>query len=229
MTPLVAKVIWLIGVVGWFVIRYPHQRRSRRTPKRLRSDRTRELVLMAVSSTGLGIIPAVYVATGFPAFADYAFRPWQACGAAVFAGSLGYSAAQGPRAQLVGDARGPRAARVDHPRSYSRVRHPMYSAFWLWAIAQALLLPNWIAGPAGLVGFGTLFFLRIGREERMMLEIFGEDYRRYVERTARVRPGFFEPVPWRRTQKQAASNPRIGSRLKDRAGIELSSPAAGTR
>jgi len=28
MTPLVAKVIWLIGVVGWFIIRYPHERRA---------------------------------------------------------------------------------------------------------------------------------------------------------------------------------------------------------
>ena len=44
---------------------------------------------------------------------------------------------------------------------YRYVRHPMYSAFWLWAIAQCLLLPNWIAGPAGLVGFGTLFFGRV--------------------------------------------------------------------
>ena len=70
MTPIAAKVIWLIGVIGWFVIRYPHQRRSRRTPKRLRSDRTRELVLMAISSTGLQIIPALYAATGAPTFAD---------------------------------------------------------------------------------------------------------------------------------------------------------------
>ena len=37
--------IWAIGVVGWFVIRYPHQRRSRRTPKRVRGDRVRELIL----------------------------------------------------------------------------------------------------------------------------------------------------------------------------------------
>src|SRR2546430_6060986 len=49
---------------------------------------------------------------------------------------------------------------------YRHVRHPMYAAFFLWAIAQALLLPNWIAGPAGLVGFGTLFGLRVRREER---------------------------------------------------------------
>ncbi len=41
---------------------------------------------------------------------------------------------------------------------YRYVRHPMYTAFFMWAVAQLLLLPNWIAGPAGLVGFGILFF-----------------------------------------------------------------------
>ena len=194
MTPFIAKLIWLIGVVGWFVIRYPHQRRSRRTPKRLRSDRTRELVLMAISSTGLGIVPGVYAATGFPAFADYTFRPWQAwLGAAVFAGSLWLFRRThkdlGRNWSVTLELREQHAL-VTHG-VYSRVRHPMYSAFWLWAIAQALLLPNWIAGPAGLVGFGTLFFLRIGREEQMMLETFGDEYRRYVEHTARVLPGVF--------------------------------------
>ncbi|AHY53462.1 Isoprenylcysteine carboxyl methyltransferase [Bradyrhizobium japonicum SEMIA 5079] len=71
---------------------------------------------------------------------------------------------------------------------YRRVRHPMYSAFWLWAIAQALLLPNWIAGLAGLVGFGVLFFGRVAREERMMLQTFGDSYRDYMARTGRVFP-----------------------------------------
>lgn len=84
-------------------------------------------------------------------------------------------------------------AQSDFPNRPVRiiVRHPMYSAFWLWALAQALLLPNWIAGPAGLVGFGTLFFLRIGREERLMEETFGDDYRRYVARTGRIVPRLF--------------------------------------
>jgi len=41
MTPLAAKVIWLVGVVGWFIIRYPHDRRARRTPKLRRADRGR--------------------------------------------------------------------------------------------------------------------------------------------------------------------------------------------
>ena len=60
---------------------------------------------------------------------------------------------------------------------YRFVRHPMYSAFFAWGVAQALLLPNWIAGPAGLVGFAILFFGRVGREEQMMIEAFGDQYR----------------------------------------------------
>ena len=51
-------------------------------------------------------------------------------------------------------------------------------------VAQALLLSNWIAGCAGLAGFGILFFGRVAREERMMLEnlwrqlsrVYGEDW-----------------------------------------------------
>jgi protein-S-isoprenylcysteine O-methyltransferase Ste14 len=48
-----------------------------------------------------------------------------------------------------------------------------------------------IAGPAGLLGFGTLFALRVGREERMMEATFGEAYRAYAARTWRVVPGVF--------------------------------------
>ena len=74
---------------------------------------------------------------------------------------------------------------------YSRVRHPMYSAFWLLALAQAFLIPNWIAGLSGIVGWGILFFLRVGREERLMIDTFGDEYRDYMRRTARVLPWLY--------------------------------------
>jgi len=68
------------------------------------------------------------------------------------------------------------------------VRHPMRAAHLLWAVAQLLLLQNWIAGPAFLVASLPLYVVRIPREEEMMLEEFGEEYRRYAERTGRVVP-----------------------------------------
>lgn len=194
MTVLLAKVIWYVGVCAWYLIRLPHALRSRRLPKASRTDRVRELVLLTISFSGLFLVPATYALTGAPTFADYPFRPVQAwLGTVVFAVSLWLfylvHKELGENWSVTLEIR-KRHALVT-TGLYRRIRHPMYSAFWLWAIAQALLLPNWIAGPAGLVGFGTLFFFRIGREERMMIETFGDDYRAYMARTKRLIPGIF--------------------------------------
>ena len=86
---------------------------------------------------------------------------------------------------------------------YKQLRHPMYTAFWLMALTQALLLPNYIAGLAGLVGFGFLFFSRIGPEEAMMQEAFGEEY----TRTARA-PGASFLTSTERAALQAVSQHR---------------------
>ena len=71
---------------------------------------------------------------------------------------------------------------------YALVRHPMYTSFLLMGIGQALLLSNWIVGLAGLIGFAILFFLRVDKEEHMMLANFGPQYRAYMERTKRIIP-----------------------------------------
>jgi protein-S-isoprenylcysteine O-methyltransferase Ste14 len=51
------------------------------------------------------------------------------------------------------------------------------------------VLPNWIAGPSYLVAMALLFALRVGPEERMMLEEFGSDYEDYRKRSKRLIPG----------------------------------------
>ena len=71
---------------------------------------------------------------------------------------------------------------------YRSIRHPMYAAHWLWAIAQALLLQNWIAGLAMLAAFLPLYRLRVELEEQMMLDHFGDQYREYTARTGRIIP-----------------------------------------
>lgn len=192
MTPALAKAAYVLLAIAWYVIRYPHARRSRRTPV-IRSQRDyREIGLLVVSLTGLGIVPFVYVATGFPRFADYPFNPLQAwLGVAVACAAIAmfYAThrALGRNWSVSLDVREGHKLVTDG--IYRQVRHPMYTAFWLWALAQALLLPNWIAGLSGLVGFGILYFARVGREEQMMLDSFGDPYRVYMTRTKRI-------IPW---------------------------------
>jgi protein-S-isoprenylcysteine O-methyltransferase Ste14 len=194
MTLLVAKWIWALGCVAWFVIRYPHQRRSRKTRIALRKQTGLERILLTISFCGMAVIPMIYVVTGQPTFANYTFSPVLAwLGTVVFAASLAlfYVVHRdlGRSWSVTLELRDDHAL-ITHG-VYKWVRHPMYSAFWRWVIAQALLLPNWIAGFAGIVGFGTLYFCRVGHEEKMMLEGFGESYGQYMARTKRIIPGIY--------------------------------------
>jgi protein-S-isoprenylcysteine O-methyltransferase Ste14 len=150
-----------------------------------------ETALLLTSLTGLGLVPLGYVATAIPRFTTYSFHPLFAWLGLFFAiAALGMfhltHRALGRNWSISLDVR--ENHELVTAGIYRRVRHPMYSAFWLWAIAQALLLPNWIAGFAGLAGFAVLYFGRVAREERMMLETFGDSYRAYMARTGRVFP-----------------------------------------
>jgi protein-S-isoprenylcysteine O-methyltransferase Ste14 len=194
MTPLLAKIAFALLAFGWYVIRLPHARRSRRTPV-ARSDRgRREIALLLISLTGLGVLPLLYVATGFPRFADYHFRPAQSLlGVAVAIAALAMfyltHRALGRNWSVSLEVR--QSHKLVTEGVYRHVRHPMYTAFWLWAVAQALLLPNWVAGLSGLIGFGTLYVFRVGLEERLMVDTFGEEYRAYMARSARLVPWIF--------------------------------------
>ena len=64
----------------------------------------------------------------------------------------------------------------------------MYASFLLLAVAQGLLLPNWVAGWSALIAVATLCIVRVPREESMMCEFFGDAYRRYGLGTGAVIP-----------------------------------------
>ena len=193
-TPTIAKAAFVLLAVGWYVIRIPHVRRSRRTPIARSSRGPREITLLLISLTGLGIIPLLYIATGIPQFATYPFRPTQAfIGIVVALAALAMfhltHRALGRNWSVTLEVRKNHTLVTDGVYRY--VRHPMYTAFWLWAVAQALLLPNVVAGLSGLVGFGTLYVFRVVEEERLMIEAFGEVYRGYMARTTRLIPWIF--------------------------------------
>ena len=194
MNQTVAAIAWAAGMVAWFLIRYPHRRRARKLKVSVdRRDLTDRLAL-ASAGLGLSLFPAVQVLTGFPAFADHLFQPWMGwLGIAV---ELSFLAVFYESHRQLGKNWSISLELRDQHRLvtsglYRLVRHPMYTSFWLWAIAQALLIPNWIAGFTGLAGVAALYFSRVGKEERLMEEAFGEEYRIYSARTGRVVPRLF--------------------------------------
>ena len=194
MTPDIAKFVFVMMAVGWYLIRYRHARRARREKVTRSARGWLENTLLLISLTGLGIVPLIYTATAMPHFASYAFRPAQAwLGVLVAVAALVMfrltHRALGRNWSVSLDVR--ENHRLITDGIYRRIRHPMYTAFWLWAVAQALLLPNWVAGFAGLIGFGTLFFGRIAKEEQMMVDTFGDEYRQYMARTGRLLPRLF--------------------------------------
>jgi protein-S-isoprenylcysteine O-methyltransferase Ste14 len=191
MTKLGAEIVWFLGVLIWYVIRYPFDRRMRWTPIAVSLLDRREQVLLLIASLGLFFVPFFYVSTGVPALFDRPFSPsLAALGAAVMAAALWLfrrSHADLGRNWSVSLELRPTHTLVTKG-VYRFVRHPMYSSFLLLALAQFLLLANWLAGGIGMVAIVAVLMFRIGREERMMLAHFGEDYRAYMARTKRLIP-----------------------------------------
>ncbi|WP_296579159.1 protein-S-isoprenylcysteine O-methyltransferase [Phreatobacter sp.] len=195
MTRLMAEIIFLIGVFGWGAIRIPHEVKNKRKNRiQVSAVDRQERVLLLISLTGLGIVPIAYCLLarfGMLRFADYGFSAVQAwAGAAIFAAALGLFLAT--HRQLGRNWSQTLELREGHTLVthgvYRLMRHPMYTAFFLWALAQLLLLQNWVVGPAGFLGFGLLYAFRVGREETMMQEAFGAEYAAYAARTKRIVP-----------------------------------------
>jgi protein-S-isoprenylcysteine O-methyltransferase Ste14 len=71
---------------------------------------------------------------------------------------------------------------------YQSIRHPIYTAFLLILGSTLLISANWLIGLAWM-GMTVLEVVsRIGFEENLMLEYFGEQYREYMKRTGRLLP-----------------------------------------
>jgi protein-S-isoprenylcysteine O-methyltransferase Ste14 len=70
---------------------------------------------------------------------------------------------------------------------YSRVRHPLYTSMFGIGAAFALLTAHWIFVVLAVLAIAGLI-ARVPREEQMMIEEFGEEYKAYIQRTGRFFP-----------------------------------------
>lgn len=192
MTETVAAIIWFAGLVGWYIIRQPFERRAKKVAVSQSLFDRRESSLLAIAMFGLFLLPAIYVLTGFPRALDRPFIP-----AIAWLGVVSVIAAlwlfRRSHVDLGRNWSISLELREQHALVktgiYRRIRHPMYSSFFLLGVAQALLLPNWLVDVSGLVGAGLLFAFRVGREEELMLKQFGGEYRAYMANSKRL-------IPW---------------------------------
>jgi protein-S-isoprenylcysteine O-methyltransferase Ste14 len=191
MSPWYGKAIIVASSIVMVIIRAPHGQRSRGVKVARSARGVLEIVLLTIAWLAF-FVPLVWVAAPVFAFADYALHPVPfsagvvclAVGLWLFARS---HADLGTNWSITLEVR--EQHRLVTQGIYRRVRHPMYAALLVYSMGQALVVPNWIAGPSYGVAMVLLFAFRVGPEERMMIEEFGEDYEAYRGRTKRLFPG----------------------------------------
>jgi protein-S-isoprenylcysteine O-methyltransferase Ste14 len=183
------EILWVAGFVVASAIRVRYGTTRRRGARQ--GTKGPELLLLFLSFLGMQLFPLIFLLTSWLGFADYrlpALAGW--FGVGVYATGLWVLW----------------RSHVDLGRSFSptleikeghvlvtggvfaRIRHPMYAGHLLWAIGQPFLLQNWIAGWGFLLAQVLLYAWRVPREEKMMLDHFGEAYREYMSRTGRLIP-----------------------------------------
>ncbi len=70
---------------------------------------------------------------------------------------------------------------------YARIRHPLYAGMFGWCLSLSLLTANWIFVVVCLISIVGLFY-RVPKEEQMMIEAFGDEYKAYMQHTGRFFP-----------------------------------------
>jgi protein-S-isoprenylcysteine O-methyltransferase Ste14 len=183
--------VYFAALVIEMIIRAPLNKKRKQEKMSERRVTGQEIFILVLLLLGGFIIPIIYAVTNWLDFANYTLPTW--------AGWLGVLILGGglfifwrAHADLGLNWSPSLEIREKHELItrgiYGVIRHPMYASQWLVAIAQPLLLQNWIAGFLNLLVFIPFYFLRVQAEEQMMLDSFGTQYQEYMKKTGGVLP-----------------------------------------
>ena len=179
-------------MLAGFAVRFYYQRQARNVPRIASRSRRRDTVFYWLVFTSY-VLVLVYAFSRLLDVAHVALpdglrwigAPFALTGVALFAAS---HRALGRNWSGVLEIAERHTLIVSGP--YRRVRHPMYTAFFCIAIANALLSANLIVAIVGLAAVTLMYIARVDEEEAMLLEQFGDQYRRYMLSTGRLLPKF---------------------------------------
>ena len=184
------KIIYFILFLATTVVRKIFTTKNRKMDFAVNKKTTGDIVLLFIDGVGM-ILPLIYVFSSWLDFANYNLPDWIGwIGVALFADAifilyLSHADLGKNWSPILG-------IQKEHTLVttgiYKYIRHPMYAAHILWAIAQILILHNWIAGYSFIVVMIPHFVLRVKKEEAMMIEQFGAEYEEYMQKTGRIFP-----------------------------------------
>jgi protein-S-isoprenylcysteine O-methyltransferase Ste14 len=189
----IAKLVILLASIVMVVIRAPHGQRSRTVPVIRSRKGLLEIVLLTIAWIAF-FLPLVWIATPAFAFAEYPLHTIPLV-IGVLCLVLGLWLFHRSHADLGTNWSITLEVRENHQLIrdgvYRWVGHPMYLALLIYSVGQMLVIPNWFVGPSYGIAMILLFSLRVGPEERMMLEVFGKEYEAYRSVTKRLVPGLW--------------------------------------
>ncbi len=193
MVATISKSIFFAGVILLHIIRFPFAVRNKKNKISKSRKSYLEMIILFIMATGMVIVPFHYVFGSLLDFANYNSPVWTIwCGIMFLILSLWLFWRS--HKDLGRNFSSTLVIRGEHTLItegvYKYVRHPMYTAFLLFDIAAVFLLHNWFAGLSPIVTFTIFFIIRVVKEEQMMVEQFGEEYRNYMKKTGRLLPIF---------------------------------------
>jgi protein-S-isoprenylcysteine O-methyltransferase Ste14 len=186
-----SNLVFLIGFIAYVSIRGVFGLRTKHNEKTIRRMDGREVASLAVVGVGSLMLPVLYLFTPWLGFADYrlaAAAPWVGTGVMGAALWLFWRSHADLGLNWSRTLEMRKGHQLIRHGVYRSIRHPMYASIWLWNIAQGLLLQNWLAGWSALAAFAVMYFVRTPREEQMMCDAFGQEYRDYMRETGRLFP-----------------------------------------
>ena len=187
------NALFLVALVVYVGIRNHFMTRLKYSEAEVNAIDTGDRVLVFFIALTVILLPAAYMLSPFFGFADYSVPlAIRSLGLIVVAISLWVFWRS--HADLGTNWSPSLEVRKGHQLVtsgiYRRVRHPMYSSIWLWALGQAMTLPNWLIAWGPMICFSVMYLRRLPREERMMLDRFGSEYEAYMKVTGRLFPKF---------------------------------------
>ena len=185
------NIVFFVAFIVFYWTRHVFIERTKPEKKAVRRMDRLEKMLIAGMVPGTFLLPLLYLFTPLLDFADYRLpTPVLSVGAVTIFASLWLFWRS--HADLGQNWSVSLELRENHELIirgvYRFVRHPMYLSIWLWAFGQGMLLQNWLAGWLVVPAFAAMYIIRTPREEQLMCEQFGDEYRAYMQQTGRLFP-----------------------------------------